>query len=193
MSIINDALKKTQASLNKAKKAPDEKQNSPSNQSTSNIYEKLYKAQNDQQNGLTPEAGQKKKASDKEASKKSPKIFPIAVFFLLCALGGFFFIARPQSLQSFLHSIKKKSISSKPPAVRKVPKKRKYKAGELVLNGTSLIDEKRVALINDEIYETGEIINGMKITSIDLNKVELRNDEETITLRDHEYRPHTAT
>ena len=50
------------------------------------------------------------------------------------------------------------------------------------MNGTSLIDGKMVALINDQIYEPGEVVNGMSIISIEMNKVELSDDQKITTL-----------
>ena len=62
-------------------------------------------------------------------------------------------------------------------------KARKYSANDLILNGTSIVDGASVALINDEIYEIGDVINGKKVISIGLDKVELQDDEKIFTLR----------
>ncbi|MCB9747710.1 MAG: hypothetical protein H6755_04800 [Candidatus Omnitrophica bacterium] len=49
------------------------------------------------------------------------------------------------------------------------------------------MDSKRVALINNEIYELGEYINGMKIININLKKVDLLNKDDIITLHVRQY------
>ncbi|MCK5012342.1 MAG: hypothetical protein KAS66_00835 [Candidatus Omnitrophica bacterium] len=191
MSIINDALKKTQLSFKKKKKPPEKKQEEkPADESTSNVYEKLYKKRQDQQNASAPEKGQKTKGTGKKTStlrsaKKWLKTSATVAVCLIILSGSFFFISRFEPVQDFLRSVKKNSTSARTRIVRKAPKRRTFKPGEFVLSGTSLIDGKRVALINDEIYEVGEIINGKKITSINLNKIELRDNEKIITLRVH--------
>ena len=192
MSIINDALKKVQLNFKKTDKPPvqEKKQENPADQSTSNIYEKLYKKQTDRQNASAPGKGQKKKEADKKTStlrsvKRWIKTSAVVAVCLLFLSGSFFFIARLQPVKDFFLSIKKTRSSSRAYITKHAPKRRTYKPGELVLNGTSLIDGKRVALINDEIYEIGEIINGKQITSINLNKIELRDNEKIITLKTH--------
>ena len=191
MSIINDALKKAQLSFKKTDKPPaqEKKQENPANQSPSNVYEKLYKKQADQQNASTPGKGQKGKEADKKTStlrpaKKWIRTSAIIAICLLFLSGSSFFIARLEPVQDFFRSMKK-NTPSQTYIARRAQKRRTYKPGELILNGTSIIDGKRVALINDEIYEIGEIINGKKITGINLNKIELRDNEKIITLRVH--------
>lgn len=192
MSIINDALKKTQLSFKKKDKPPvqETKQEDPANQNTSNVYEKFHKQQADQRNASIPGKGPKGKEADKKTSalqsaKKWIKTSAVVAVCLLFLSGSFFLLSRLKPVQDFIRSIKKDSAPSRAYIAKRIPKKRTYKPGELVLNGTSLIDGKRVALINDEIYEVGETINGNKITSINLNRVELRNNEKTITLKVH--------
>lgn len=190
MSIINDALKKTQVHLKKTEskedKKPEPKQENPT--TPTNIYEKLYKKSREKQNTQN-QTGPKKDTSTPDAPLRAAKKWfktVIAIIVLLAGLsGGFLFISRSPGTRKFLNSLKKDRPSSKGAIAKHPPKARKYKAGELVLNGTSLIDGKRVALINDEIYEIGEVIDGNKITSIDLNKVELLGDEKIITLKVH--------
>ena len=59
-----------------------------------------------------------------------------------------------------------------------------YKEG-LELNGTMLMDNRNVALINGEVYEMGERVEGYLITSITLKDVTLLNEADgtTTTLR----------
>lgn len=51
---------------------------------------------------------------------------------------------------------------------------------KLVLGGTVILGNKRAAIINDEIYETGGIVDGKKIISISLEKVELQDERGNI-------------
>lgn len=51
------------------------------------------------------------------------------------------------------------------------------KPTDLVLSGIMMNQNKMVALINNEIYELGDEIDGKKITKITLNQVELRDDK----------------
>ena len=190
MSIINDALKKTQLSFKKKDKPPEKKPEAPVEQNTSNVYEKFHNKQAAQQNASAPGKGQSQKAANEKVStlrsaKKWIKTSAVVAVCLLFISGGFFFISRLRPVQKFFRSVKNNITPSRAYIARKTPKRRTYKSGELVLNGTSLIDGKRVALINDEIYQVGEIINGKKITSINLNKIELRDNEKIITLRVH--------
>ena len=76
-----------------------------------------------------------------------------------------------------------KRRSSRFQIAKHVPKKRVYKPGDLVLNGISTIDGKKVALINDEIYQIGEVVNNKTITHIGRDTVELRNDEKIFTIK----------
>jgi len=187
MSIINDALKKAQTKLKKTDKTPDKAPDkTQDSQEPVNVYEKMYKAREEQQKNSTlgKEKG-KESAAPLRSAKKWFQTFLVIVFCLSCASGGFFFLSRYQPFQNFLRSVKKNNTPIQSHITRQAPKKQTYKSGKLVLNGTSLIDGKRVALINDEIYEAGEMIDGKKITSINLNRVELRDNEKITTLRVH--------
>ena len=47
-----------------------------------------------------------------------------------------------------------------------------------------MTDQKRMALINDELYQTGDVVNGKKIMNISLEGVELLDEAgKTITLK----------
>jgi hypothetical protein len=189
MSIINDALKKTQTKLNTTENTEARNPETTQKETTTplNIYEKTQKKAQEQQNAQ-PKTEQKSSMPETplRSAKKWIKTFSITVLILAGLSSGFLSISRSQAAKKFLHSLKKDRPSSKKLITKQsASKPRKYKTGELVLNGTSLIDGKKVALINDEIYEVGEVINGNKITSIDLNKVELLGDEKIITLKVH--------
>lgn len=189
MSIINDALKKTQAKFKKTDEAPEKKQEKQDDKSTVNVYEKMYQAQKDQQAAKAQGENSTKRTStirDSAAPRKAKKwlkTFTTIAFYLSIIGGGFFFISRYEPVQTFLRSRNKNIPPSRALIANHIPKKRTYKATDLTLNGTSLIDGKRVALINDEIYEIGEVINGKKIISINLNRVELQDNGEIVILK----------
>ena len=194
MSIINDALKKTQQAFKPKKK--DKVQEDPKPQDTSNInvYEKMYKERDKNKelsDAVAKSRKQSSKGSETQTSNRAPEIFKtiFAFIFLVASLSfSFKFLSNHEPLQKFLgsssFSIGKKQ-TSRSKIAKYIPKKRKYKADDLFLNGISLIDGAKIALINDEIYQIGDIVNNKKITSITHDEVELQDDEKiyTITVR----------
>lgn len=56
-------------------------------------------------------------------------------------------------------------------------------ADGLTLNGVLSMETKKVALINNEIYEVGDVIAGMTVTDITANSVQLIKDGRTLTLQ----------
>ena len=96
----------------------------------------------------------------------------VAIFFLVTGI-----------LLATLFFLMKRSASSDSPGekIRRgyMPKQmsRTYKPGELVLSGTSIIENKRVAIINGDIYEQGDIVDGYRIVKVELQKVELEDAE----------------
>jgi len=189
MSIINDALKKTQMSFKKLKKkeqAQEEPKPKPKGDNVVNVYEKMYKSRED---GKTPSPdrvqGKKSPKSSGETSGGAKKFFKtaFAALFLIASLAfSFTFLSDYEPLQDFIRSKTGKRRSSRFHIAKHVPKKRIYKAGDLVLNGISVIDGIKVALINDEIYQIGDIVNNKKITKITSKIVELQDDEKIFTI-----------
>jgi type II secretory pathway component PulC len=53
----------------------------------------------------------------------------------------------------------------------------------LVLNGVLMSDENQTALINNQFFHLGDVVNGMKIVSIELNNVRLQRENEIVVLR----------
>jgi len=190
MSIINDALKKTQLNFKKPKrnaKKEAEPKEQPS-QDITNVYEKMYKIREDQRSS----SAKAQIVATKELPPEGPLLHfvkkvlkPLLIFISVVAFiwVGFYLLSRYEPAQDFFQSLKGTNNFSRSSARRPVPKKRKYKPGELILNGLSIIDGRRVALINDKIYEIGETIDGKKISSIGLNQVELRDDQKIITIK----------
>ena len=170
MSIINDALKKTQQSFNKQ-----------NDQDISSLYEQIHSKPK-------PETVTTEKIS--EPQKSNPK----KIFALFLSIAGIAIL-----LSSLLIAFSGKSHSrSKPVAfvksivaretakiIKPPEKKQTYQKGELFLNGTMEMQGKTVALINDGIYEVGDTVDGKKITDIRMDGVELLSGDQKIFLSAH--------
>lgn len=194
MSIINDALKKAQKSLTRTEKAPDKNPKvqapppapkSHDGKSISSVYEKLHKPRVDQYKSAVTSKHEDEVVHMKpqqRSAKDWVKTAITAALLLAFAVGSYYLAQQYAPFKNIIASLKKSSRKSGYQFAGTRAKKRKYKPGELVLNGTSLIDGKMVALINDQIYEPGEVVNGMSIISIEMNKVELSDDQKITTL-----------
>lgn len=189
MSIINDALKKTQLNIKKPKRTAkkQDEQVQHSGEDITNVYEKMYKTREEQR--AASEHKKQPAGKDSSGTSKTGKHIPSwlqkSLVFVLVGIfvfASYMFLSNFKPFQDFVQSIKGDK-SSRSHIPRTTAKKRVYKPGELVLNGTSLIDGKQVALINDMIYEIGEVINGKTITYIGSDSVELRDKEKIITLK----------
>lgn len=194
MSIINDALKKTQQAFKPKKKDKVQEDPKPNDEATLNVYEKMY-AERDKKKKLSDAVskagGRSAKGEKSNTTKKSPGIFKtiFAAIFLIASVSfSFIFLSNHTPLQKFLGSSpitfgKKENSRSK--IAKYIPKKRKYTAKDLVLNGISIVAGHKVALINDEIYQVGDMVNNKEITNIDRDEVKLQDDEKiyTITVR----------
>ncbi len=165
MSIIDDALRKAQSNLSKAKgketPAPINTPQSAKNSSTPT------------QNNAVP-----------KTRTPTTKIIPLLVIPICLGAIFFFFVFNKKSPKTWVitkglpfpksDTIKKQFPSIKP-RTKPLPKIN-YAQGTLILNGTSIIDNNRVALINNNIYSVGEIVNGKKILNISNKNVELENE-----------------
>jgi hypothetical protein len=151
MSIINEALKKTQAEfLNKALRPlkPGEKKPVPP------------KALSPQP-PLNPKSSTSRIA-DQKTINNTHVLFGVIIGFLVCILGVMiFFFSRIVQPITPAGSAKKSSAIAKKPAPT------------IEINGVMTQNKKNRALINGEIYEAGETVNGMKIINIYLDRVEL--------------------
>ena len=169
MSIIHNALKKTQQELDKNIR-----------KDISHIYDKLRASYQHPQINKEPEEN-----SSTEGLKplREKKIFPIltlsiSTFILLvgatCLVYFFFY---KQSSSSVLSASAKKRIYS-----QSVSSKNPNAHEPFVLNGIMLRGQKIVALINDDIYEAGEFVDGKEIIKITPEAVQLKDDTNIITL-----------
>ena len=188
MSIINDALKKTQLNLKRPKRKQKKEAEAPQDNGpkVSNVYEKLYKNRQEQQdpNSKKIDSKQKSTSKKKDEKQKSRLSSYLKIFIsLVCVLAIFIFLKNYQPLQDALESKLTSSSSRKPYQPRPATKKRRPKPGELILNGISTIDGKKVALINDEIYEIGGSINGKEIINIGVDRVELTDNRKIFTIK----------
>lgn len=55
--------------------------------------------------------------------------------------------------------------------------------GNLILNGVFETDQDKIALINNQSYHIGDTVGGMKIVSMEMDSVKLRNDKNIFILR----------
>ena len=177
MSIINDALKKTQENFTQQ-----------SEQDVSGLYEKMHSKSNIEDNLSSSTLSQE------PSQKLNLKNFFIFIFFIL-SIGVFaaslLLISSKSTSKKSSHPLTQpiafvKSIITKETSKMPVPEpKRTYKEGELFLNGTMQTQGKTVALINDQIYEVGDSVQGQKITDIRMDGVELLKGEQKIFLSVH--------
>lgn len=183
MSIINDALKKTQMSFKKPKKKDEKKEEAQEKKSddVTNVYEKLYKSK--EEKAVAPQ----ERAKTENKSKGPQEVFKtiFAVIFLIGSVGfSYKFLSGYEPLQDYIRSKTGKSRSSRQLIKKYVPtKKRVYKDGDLILNGVSTIDGQKVALINDEIYQLGEVVGNKVIIAIGKDEVDLQDDEKVYTIK----------
>ena len=203
MSIINEALKKTQVNLNNLRGKPvavaddriaagQKTWQPPAAQPAQPFTQTPPSAP-----AITP-APQAKRTSTKRWY-----LIVIAEILVLGLAAWVLFIFQPQLFRSSLHPKRsptvRKSIATtaqpKPaasllqpvPAVSVAPPPEiKFPMGasarNLTLNGIMMDQNKMVALINDEIYEVGDYIGEKKVTAITLNMVELRDDGNNVTI-----------
>ncbi len=173
MSIINDALKKVQTNLVKK-----EQKEPPTNKV--DIYAKLHKPREPQPPQDPSTTVNTNPILEKPES--SPVTLPILIgaFTLIIGflLAVLIFVSNPALMKS-------KTVSSAPAASTVEPTvtpPKVYGKDEFVLSGIMMMGDKRVALINNDIYETGETIQGRKIINITFDKVELQDGQKIIEL-----------
>ena len=179
MSIINDALKKAQTQLNNKE---TKKENSPSPEKknidqTAEIYQKLY---SQQKKALTQPP---KRPVSKGMNDRIPTVKIAATLcILLFIVGGLIYFGVPL-LQNIYSNSKQETPITKTDTPAPLANTRTYAPDELVLTGISIIENKRVAIINGEIYEEGEHVLGKKITKISMNEVALVGQGKELKLR----------
>ena len=201
MSIINEALKKTQSNLNNLK----EKKVTVADDRIA-VGQKTWQSPVAQPAQPFTQAPSSAPAAapapqSKRISSKCWYLIVIAEILVLGLAAWVLFILQPQLFRSSLHPKKspavRKSIAAtaqpKPaaplpqpaPAGREPLAEINFSMGalakNLVLNGIMMDQSKMTALINGNIYEVGDYIGDQKINKITLNKVELR-DGDNVTI-----------
>lgn len=206
MSIIHDALKKTQSNLNnnqeKDASSKMNTENTASNNTNppppanpmSSIYDKLHKKPDANQNPPNPKSPTKRNNPKNETQGNPVMTFFTIIFCLFIIAGAIWFIYQYYAQNMDKTGVDfKKALTIKPqklyiigtpthrpkPVVKKVEKN--LPPNTIVLSGITMMGDKRVALINNEIYQLGESVQGKKIVSISIEKVELEDSTGNIT------------
>lgn len=178
MSIINDALKRAQQRMKKGgEENPPEK---------SSVQDLTREQQPPSVHHPHPHPYPRPQPPQDKKSHKKKKVW----YRTVSALVVLFFFITGILLATLFFLMKRSSSDADPTAVLRreyMPKKikRTFKPGELVLSGTSIVDDRRIAIINGGIYETGDIVEGYRVTSVDLKEVQLENlrGDNAIVLR----------
>ncbi len=161
MSIINEALKKTQTRL----------------ESTKKIF-KQNAVQPIQKEGPSKEAPLKENHPKEKTAWLWITVSVIIISFLGSAVVFALFITSENRLTTKPPAIEVKELkpAEQKPVTTAVPKrspaKKKSELG-LVLNGIITTGKDNTALINDSIYKVGDEIDGIRITKITAEKVEV--------------------
>lgn len=190
MSIINDALKKLQSNLEKKKsqntspgpsETPLEK---PTQQALANNVEEKKsqislppfehfpkeprnKAPNP---NLIPLPDSRSVKSKPRESHQRMSFLLFVVYFFICGFLIFLIIQRFFPLRT--------TRGPDP-----IPKKNFYPLNSgLNIEGIMVMENKNVVLINNEIYEEGEFLQGMKIIKISMDRIELLDNGKIKTL-----------
>ncbi len=186
MSIIHDALKRAQNEFNK----DNDKSSDIKKTETPEIYEKLKtkttppikntEHQEPQQQIQTTSTQEKTLPNTRKKKLNVTFISLIAVFSLFIGVFISFLIVllnQSSTRAKVDKTTPEQAFSSKISPLKKVTTpKTSVQKNNLVLSGTMMMGEKRVALINGEIYELDESIRGKKITNVTLKNVELTDE-----------------
>jgi hypothetical protein len=174
MSIINDALRKTQKEFQASK--PIINSEKPKRQPSS-----LIKEEKSVDTAQTPAL--------KESEKKSfMTIFLIFIVFITAGLIVYLFSIlqnrqTPKNTTIASLSTPQQTTSTQATAPSTTRNSTLSTGNKIILNGTMTMKNRKAALINNEIYEMGEYINGWKIVSIDFDTVKLSKKNEKLILK----------
>ena len=196
MSIINEALKKTQTNLDniKEKVLPAGNDQIPLREKPwqkpavqpSPVFRPIPPSPSPVVTAI-PEAA--RASSQRKPAGKRWYFIVLAEILALGLIAWILFIIQPQVFRSSRRPKMPSSIGVTRPvaalpqpapaasALRYAPPR-----NNLVLNGIMMNQNKMVALINGEIYEVGDYIGEQKVNKITLDRVELRDGDEATIL-----------
>ncbi len=189
MSIINEALKKTQTNLNNFKERPATV--TDDRIATGQKTWQPPAAQPSQSFTQAPSSGPvaTPPPQAKRTSAKRWYLIVAAEILVLGLVAWTLFIMQPQLFQysqqptQYLPAIKTRSPAPVPaisvaPEIKYTPPQK----NNLTLNGIMMNQGKMVALINGEVYEVGDYIGARRINKMTLDMVELRDGDELTIL-----------
>lgn len=165
MSIIHDALKKTQNNLKKTRHdntSKDTEQNIP----VPNILQKPDKP--DEPTGI-------------HISYSAILLFCLILSTIILSINMIIYFIKSKATPASKTQANKSSLSPRTSRSNIVPDAQHHEQS-LVLNGTLMADDKKAALINNELYELGESIGEKTINKISINEVELIDKNGNITV-----------
>ena len=198
MSIINDALKKVQSNL-----PPEESTTGPADTPLTNSS--LAPAQKTLATLEQEELAKKSAALTQQSPQTAPvtKSIPpqrrsrgaLALAFLIVSLtaAGFVSWENPAIRIPVKRLLKKiydfsllsaRSATRHPVVTQEIspPNRASKVSAEIVLQGIMTMNNKQVALINDEIYEKGSVVQGKKILNIFSDRIELEDQDKRLTI-----------
>lgn len=188
MSIINDALKKTQKAVPSVKASALGGTGTP-----------------DRAPSPAPDSREKPGTAPRPALKK-PVYLLSAALLLAAAAGAAFFLAQridalgqsrglPEQAVAFVPAPRHQPKSPLPgflPAAsvttdRPVSTGKPLNPDSLVLSGIMMMGDGQAALINNNIYQIGDEVEGYEILEITLQAVKLRKNNETVFIKARNY------
>jgi len=175
MSIINDALKKVQQSLQ-----PSSSNLSDSGQPPTPATGPQQPKMKDTPSGTAQAEPQQTHPVSKNKKWRDSAL--LLICFVICALLFFLilFLFRQKSLFPMpAPAPVQKTAAPTPPAPNKPPRN----PNDIVVTGVMKMGSGNMALINNEIYEVGEIVNGARIVTIEMDRVEVMKDGQIQVLR----------
>jgi hypothetical protein len=190
MSIIHNALKKTQNQMHDSKTPEPNNESSPS---PSNIYEKMRKTEEERlaqkpqkSNSEHPSPHQKPPAKnrDRAPSKDNEPRSSAKIWLILGAVLILMITGNLLHENGFINT-NFQTQSRNDPRVNYKSKPFVIKDGQYEISGTMMMGDQRIILINDVIYEVGDDVDGNIIKDISVNELVLQSPDgkiERITL-----------
>lgn len=191
MSIINEALKKAQENLEKNN--PNEKQNTSQNKNT-NIADKKQKQTTGSsvfnapiQSTVRPD----KIDIDQTVNNKINFAVGASLLILVLFISGFLILKKSSQSMAQNNTSPVSTLERNPIATQLTKSKSSRKSlwnkntqdEELIVNGIMTEGTKKIALVNNEIYQIGDYIRGWKLVEIDLDRIQLLDNGKILTIK----------